>query len=590
MESACGGISVLKRLVRETERGMWLPLGRIPHTELNGGTQMRKSALFALGAMITVSPFAMAQGLDLKPQSAPKKATVKNVKKADRRARVQQANIGHVPTVAQAASSRKLEPIMIAPIVGRTADGLPIAGEWRPYQPNGNGGPLLGSGQDRLFDAFEGAIDVCQNPPMGDVFMANGPLSGGVAPACDFGGGLTGACGDGDTNRWFLGATAFFGGYMQRIDSLADGQTAGTANFLTHAWNNTTDAGTTGGCGSTVTESVIAVTIYGPEVGNIIGTGNPITLGDLDAGFKGGVLLNFGEITGTGGGYLWTNVELDGDLALDLANGDAFEVLYLAGTDDGMGGTEILGIADWMQSMLWFPKDADLQGAAPGAFYIDGGADPGDCSTFGIGNGDPDDPATPFYDANEAADFTGGLPGGCPDAVVAMVGFYGGAVVGTPGEILSCTILLGSDPQNNGCDPLNLAFDDDNVEQYRSQPGFSALEPDLAEVRYLGNTNDGALTTMTGVLTRDNSDTPNTVGKVRARNFTNNSLANVGIYNLVTANGLGNDGENTTPVADGANFVDANSNYEVRIRFVAPAVFSLLGFRVWQDQVTVFFN
>lgn len=550
---------------------------------------MRKSALLALGAMIATSPLALAQGLVNTPQSSPSSTTVK---KTDRNTRVQQpaqVNLGNIPTAHRTAHAVARQPIRIAPIVGRTADGLPIPGEWRPYRPSGNGSMLLGDDQKRLFDAYEGAIDVCQVPPAGDLFPANGPLSGGVSPACDFGdpGMFNGDCGTGDTNRWSFLDTSL-SGYMQKIVSLAGGKTSGTAGLVTHAWINNVTAGGTTACGQTVTNSVIAITIFGPEVGDIIGTGNPITLGDLDAGFKDGVILDFGEILvdPNAPGYGFANVDLTGDLVLDITNGDAYEVLYLAGDDMG----NILGLADWMQSMLWFPKNAELQGESVGAFYIDGFNDPGDCSTFGIGDGDPDDPTTPFYAADEAADFTGLLPGLCPDSVIAMTGFYEGEVSGVPGLIESCSLIFGTDPNNNGCDPLNLAFDDDNVERYRSRFGFTALEPNIAEVQYTGSTGDPFLTSMAAIRVRDNGNTPNTVGKVRVRNYTTNGLVEVGIYNVSTPGGIGNDSENVISVSGGSDFVDIDTGFEVRVRYVCPSVFTALGFDIWADQVEVLFN
>lgn len=492
-----------------------------------------------------------------------------------------------IPVQSANLTAHRVQPISIAPIIGRAPNGAPIAGEWRHYRPRRNSLGTDGT-LDVLFDAYEGAINVCQTPPMGDLAPANGPLSGSPVPLCNMGDPMIdGSCGNGDTARWWFGPEAFFAGYIQPIIELAGGATSGTVTRLTHGWATGAGFGEPGGCGIIAGELLIAVTIYDSSVGGKIdGTNQPITLGDLEDGFKTGVILNFGQVP-QGDGYYFFDIDLGGGFELDLANGDAYEIIYLDGEDDGMGGTTILGLSTSHQAMLWYPKDDEIQGRGNGFLYVDGGADPGDCSTFGIGNGDPNDPNTPFYSSEEGVDFSGAVP--CPAALYAMVGFYGGPPTGQAGIINTCGLLFGSDPDGNGCDPFRLTFDDDNTERLRSQFGFTALEPNLSEIQVTGFTGDFMLTSMVAVRTRDNGNVPGTTAKVRVFNYDTSIVNQVGTYLVSTPGGIGNDVENITPAA-GTQFVGPAGQFDVRIRYTAVATFTALGFDIWVDQIEVLFN
>jgi len=299
---------------------------------------------------------------------------------------------------------QEVTPVSIAPIFGRNADGTLILGEWQPYlgdrTDNGDFPPPI-------YDAYEGAVKVCQ--PEGDLFPANGPLSGGVEPACDFGGGETGDCGDGDTARWFFGPDAFFSGYIAPVEQRASG--AGSeVTFLATAWNTATGSGSNDPCGQTVGNLIIAVNIYDNSVGSILlgAGGEPIDGPTLEAGFKIGVALNFGPIQ-PGDGFFFTNADLTGGFELNMEDGDAFEMFFF--DEDPVTGD--IRVSHSQQAMLWYPKDDSLQGTSNGINYIDGAS--GDCNDPDAFNG--------TYESAEFADFNGAVA--CPDALQAMIGFYG---------------------------------------------------------------------------------------------------------------------------------------------------------------------
>lgn len=154
------------------------------------------------------------------------------------------------------------------------------------------------------------------------------------------------------------------------------------------------------------------------------------------------------------------------------------------------------------------------------------------------------------------------------------------------GIIDACSISLGSDPDGNGCDPANLAADDDVVERIRSQPGFFASEPNVGEIVMEGHV-PGSETTMNSILSRDSGVLGlGLFAKVKARNYAeNNTVQDVGTYDVASGN-IGNDIEHVTDIGS-ADFLDGGGNFDVRLRYVSPAVLVASGFDVFLDQAQI---
>lgn len=153
--------------------------------------------------------------------------------------------------------------------------------------------------------------------------------------------------------------------------------------------------------------------------------------------------------------------------------------------------------------------------------------------------------------------------------------------------ITECSLVSGSDPENNGCDPANLADNDDVVERLRSQPGFSAFEPYITEIDMIADA--GSATSLASVLVRDSGLLgSNMVGKVRVFNYATNSFQQVGSYS-VSSGGLGTDTEHVVSVGS-SDYVSGTGEVNVRIRYVSPATFVATGFDVYLDQVQLLVN
>ena len=88
---------------------------------------------------------------------------------------------------------------------------------------------------------------------------------------------------------------------------------------------------------------------------------------------------------------------------------------------------------------------------------------------------------------------------------------------------------------------------------------------------------------MVSIETRDGSDTTNVVAKVKARSYIANSISDLAQYDVSFPS---DDTFHSTPV-NSADFIDADGDFEVRLRYVAPATFTPLGFTVGLDQVRV---
>lgn len=124
---------------------------------------------------------------------------------------------------------------------------------------------------------------------------------------------------------------------------------------------------------------------------------------------------------------------------------------------------------------------------------------------------------------------------------------------------------------------------DDQYLSVRSRFGFTALEPNFAELRIDA---DSAVASPMNVdlLFEDRSNTPNTVATVRVRNQTTAGLNVVGTYPV----GWNTDNINMFDDLDGTLYVGASGEIEVRVRYVAVSVFTALGFTARLDQFTIF--
>lgn len=518
--------------------------------------QMRKGTLIALGAMIGCAGVVTAQE---EPVLTPRKHR-----------------------------AIEMEPTRVAPVLGRNADGSFIIGQWQPYDADG---AITGEDpQGRILDAYEGADGVCGEP--GLLFPANGPLSGGVEPVCDFDAGLTGDCMDGDTQRWFWGATATFGSQIAEITSFAD-EAGDVADRITFGWNVANVQGDEP-CGVTFNDPFVFVTTYNADVGAAVNSGLGVSNGDLADGFVDGIVFGFDPIGDLPAGYFFTDADLTGgdpELPVNMTDeggepAGAYEVLYA--TSEFLGGDPAF-VCPFAQTMLWAPKDAALQGTVSGAVALDGqtAVDDQTLNCDNLGSSDPKDPDALYYSTDEVGNYDFG--DFCPNPVAFMVGFYGGGIVGAPGELLDCEISLGNRIGGGECDVFNLVADDDDTEGLNSVPGFFASEPNIAEITIFGNTADGSLTNMAGIITRDSGVLGlDMFAKVKARNFDSGSIEDVGQYD-VDDGGVGSDTSHTTPVG-GQQYIDTNSDFEVAIRYVSPAVLVAGGFNAFLDQVEVINN
>lgn len=154
-----------------------------------------------------------------------------------------------------------------------------------------------------------------------------------------------------------------------------------------------------------------------------------------------------------------------------------------------------------------------------------------------------------------------------------------------PAELLACEITLGSDPDENGCDVANLNEDDDIVEALRSQPGFFASEPNVAEIMITGDAQDAGAT-ISAIATRDSGVLGiELFAKVKARNQKTNAIDDLGEYDVASGN-VGSDTGHTINVGS-ADYLDGDGNFEVRVRYVSPAILVASGFETFLDQAQV---
>lgn len=324
-------------------------------------------------------------------------------------------------------AGQRAEPLRVAPVLG-WENGKPIIGQWQAYKKNASAGVAWPEGI--ILDAFEGDelygnADVCDGTPAQN-FMANGSLSGGVDPACDFGAGLTGACGDGETTRWFLGGGEVWASSIGPIGSFADNAPA-TATAFSFAWSQSYGIDLAPPCGEYNTTLAI-IQIFDNSVGSLIDGTSEIDATTLGDGFVDGLILDFGPLA-VGAGYYWAGPDLsldDPELHLGVVDGvtvglpedGALQMLYW---DTDLLGTPVPGAHS--QSMLWDAKDAPTQGSwADGILYLDGFSDAAgggfDCAAYDgqflIATNDD------FGIFNDQS-----WPGGCPNFLMPMVGLFG---------------------------------------------------------------------------------------------------------------------------------------------------------------------
>lgn len=173
---------------------------------------------------------------------------------------------------------------------------------------------------------------------------------------------------------------------------------------------------------------------------------------------------------------------------------------------------------------------------------------------------------------------------GLGDPPIVDMGAFEYQADGAIADLLACTITFGADPDGDGCDVANLLANDNIVEAIESRPGFTAAQPNVAEMLINGVVEANIIT---AVRTRDSGvlgvDISNTVS---LQNFSRGSLDEFGTFE-VTTGGIGNDVLHVTSIMSSDCISDANT-VELRLRYVAPATFIASGFQVFLDRVQIF--
>lgn len=118
----------------------------------------------------------------------------------------------------------------------------------------------------------------------------------------------------------------------------------------------------------------------------------------------------------------------------------------------------------------------------------------------------------------------------------------------------------------------------------RSIFGFSALEPDIMEISIMASSPATSAADL-DLRIESSINTPNSVATIRLRNWNNNVLVTVDQYTIPLNDGV-RDIEN---VSNPTRFVRGSDGaVELRIKHVAPAVFSALGFTSRLDETAIF--
>lgn len=123
---------------------------------------------------------------------------------------------------------------------------------------------------------------------------------------------------------------------------------------------------------------------------------------------------------------------------------------------------------------------------------------------------------------------------------------------------------------------------DDQVYRARSRFGFTALEPNVVEVRIEFDANVPSANTLNlAIEARINH--PSGTAKLRLRNWSNNSLQLIGEYGLTNT-----DAVETIEGIPAANFIRAgDERIELGMRHIVVAVFTALGFESRIDHITL---
>jgi len=385
-----------------------------------------------------------------------------------------------------------LEPIKVAKVLGRTADGKFILGEWQPYVSGVGLGP---SYPPILYDNWGGDTanpGVCSGDPT-VISPSNGPLSGGYGTACDFSEGgfnCTGACSEPPCApglRWFQGTSAVWSSFIHQMTGVAPG-TSGIAEYIKNGWYQAYGGGGVDGCGEITDDTVIVVSIYNSTIGDQIGT-DFLDNTELGDNFKDGVALGYGSIA-AGGWYNGTaDLRLSGDPTLYLGDvdplvaGDAIEVTYAA--TDPLDPNSLVR-RQYGQSMVWGPQDTSQQGETGIVYYNDGSFD----FTLGVPfcTNVPDGQYTQpngGADPSTDDDFWDGT-GLCPDPLAGMIGLYGPPSEGTGVCPDTGTILAGAQFDPGFAD----VCDSDDARWGIQSTTFAAVfSPAPIQLEFAGNVN-----------------------------------------------------------------------------------------------------
>jgi hypothetical protein len=446
-----------------------------------------------------------------------------------------------------------IQPVRIAPVIGFDDNGHPVPGEWQPYSPSQTDGHL-----GILYDGYEWAVDVCQNPPVGDHFPANGALSGGINPACTFGAGLTGACGSGDTTRWFYGATVTFSGHLMEVSDFAGGASDGTVQQVDFAWQQVLGTQNTTNCGGEFySNCIIVVSAYGTATGDLMDFDNAVSIdrATLNNDFLGGVVLDFGTNVPTGAGYYFTNVDLiGGALEFPAVAGGAVEILGADLLDSDL--TTLIPVQA-IQVMSWGSKDTAVQGDEARLGYADAASQ--SCTEMDWNYTLTGDPNT-----TEGVDGDGStLPGGaCPGANLQwMVNLLGEP--GSTGPLCMTTGAWTNNSSQSGTVANTCDSDDVRVTARRATftPAAAAL------LRYDASTNFGGGSVSSILVSAEvsisNSTVTNVTGRVQIRNQVNGNYVNIGSA-VLNATDLVISGN---PTGNAADYIGTGGLIQLRVVF-----------------------
>ena len=149
-------------------------------------------------------------------------------------------------------------------------------------------------------------------------------------------------------------------------------------------------------------------------------------------------------------------------------------------------------------------------------------------------------------------------------------------------ETATLTLISTSFGSELGGGLADVLASDDSYYRARSAFGFLSSEPNVLDVRIIGNVTNTSPSTMT-VLVESRLNNPAGLAKLRLRNFDTNALEQVDTFSTGTAEAVA---ESTINPAD--DYVrDSDGQVELSVRTAVIATFSLSGFIGFYDQIEI---